>query len=54
MTKKRLLSGLRPGDRLFPKLEVHFCFRLSASIFGPGGHLALCDFNLWLRLCKSE
>jgi len=50
MPKKRLLPGLRPGDRERTGRggKVHPCSRLSASIFGPGGQFAFCDSNFWL------
>jgi len=33
------------GDRLLGE-EVHFCFRLSASVFGPWGLLFLGEYYI--------
>jgi len=42
MLKKEFASGAAPRRQVSPQeQEVHFCFRLSALIFGPCGLVRL-------------
>jgi len=47
MPKKRLLPGLRHGDRLLPKQST-FVFGFWFQFLAIKGYFAFCDSNFWL------